>query len=69
MLIVITFAIVAGIVVGAYMAFVALPEQRAQARLRSRLTLNDQQAQERVEAFLKPGEDIHVTRLISTRTY
>ena len=38
-------------------------------RLRSRLTLNDQQAQERVEAFLKPGEDIHVTRLISTRTY
>ena len=36
-------------------------------RLRSRMTVADQQAQERVEAFLAPGTDIVVTRLLSTR--
>ena len=38
-------------------------------RLRSRLTMADQQTQEKVEAFLRPGEQIHVTRLISTKPY
>ena len=36
-------------------------------RLRSRMTVADQQAQDRVEAFLLPGTDIVVTRLLSTR--
>lgn len=36
-------------------------------RLRSRMTVADQQAQEQVEAFLRPGLDIVVTRLLSTR--
>ncbi len=36
-------------------------------RLRNRMTVADQQAQERVEAFLAPGTDIVITRLISTR--
>jgi len=35
-------------------------------RLRSRLSVADQQAQERVEAYLLPGTDIAVTRLLST---
>lgn len=37
MIVVVTFLIVAGIVVGAYAAFVAVPEQREQSRLKSRL--------------------------------
>ena len=37
-------------------------------RLRSRMTVTDQQAQERVGAFLLPGKDIVVTRLLSTRS-
>ena len=37
-------------------------------RLRSRMTVADQQAQERVGAFLLPGNDIVVTRLLSTRS-
>ncbi|MFM9968628.1 MAG: MFS transporter, partial [Burkholderiales bacterium] len=36
-------------------------------RLRSRMTVADQQAQARVEAFLVPGVEIVVTRLLSTR--
>lgn len=36
-------------------------------RLRSRMTVADQQAQDRVQAFLAPGTDIVVTRLLSTR--
>jgi hypothetical protein len=38
-------------------------------RLRSRMTMTDQVAQDRVEAFLKPGVPIEVTRLISTRPF
>ena len=37
-------------------------------RLRSRMTMADQQAQDRVEAFLQPGAGIVVTRLISTHS-
>jgi MFS family permease len=36
-------------------------------RLRSRMTVADQQTQERVATFLRPGTDIVVTRLLSTR--
>jgi hypothetical protein len=36
-------------------------------RLRSRLTVTDREAQDRVEKFLPPGEQIQVTRLISAR--
>ena len=36
-------------------------------RLRNRLTLADSTVQERVESFLKPGEQLRVTRLISTQ--
>lgn len=37
-------------------------------RLRGRMTVADQQAQDRVEAYLQPGAKIVVTRLISTRS-
>jgi hypothetical protein len=35
-------------------------------RLRSRMTMTDQQAHDRVEEFLRPGSKIAVSRLIST---